>query len=59
MVDSVLDLEDKLNKLIADFEKENKVAVTTLSLNRDNQTEDNIGDPVIKAVFMVPYTMER
>lgn len=59
MVEAVLDLEEEFNQLIVDFEREHKVALTTLSLNREDQTEEYIGVPVVKAVFMVPYTMER
>ena len=59
MVDSILDLEDTLNTLISDFEQENKVAVTALSLNRENQTEERVGEPIVKLHLIVPYTIER
>lgn len=59
MVETILDLEDTLNDLISAFESENKLAVTGITLDRENRSEDNIGDPVIKLHLVVPYTTEH
>ena len=59
MVDEILDLEAAVDNLIRAFEHDHKCAVTALSLEREGQSEDSIGSPVVKAHFVVPYTIER
>lgn len=59
MVEDILDLEDTIQRLIADLELRHGVAVTHLSIIRDDQQASPVGNLEVKAQWLVASKIDR